>query len=433
MADEKLNKNIQREIRNATVKILGGGEPKGTGFFITPDGYLLTAYHCIKDNPTQVAVKTCFDEEFPALLDREKSLPEGRYDIAVLKVNYQTPHYLPVGVISADNFKDAIEACGYPAIHKPQNKESGLYSGNISRFRDDNRIEIDAIKGQGQSGGPIYHYASNRVIALASAGYKLVVSQEVSKDEIVTDSGLAVRLEPLFDRWVELAKINQQVADTWEKKLRRLTSQRNRHLVFFAMLPAMDKYAPLREKLREVVEDRWGCQLFVDSDRQYGENVIDNLRAHMEQAQAFIAEVTEADPNVMFALGAVRFYLHNCPIVLLAQSQIQPPTILKGQLYLTYHATDEMGLADYLEGELLKKANIKKLLDEPGRERYLSARQLKQMSRLAFDPQIFQRLAERYPTQEAWQQVTEVQIKPLLGKDNADLAEVFLKRICSRV
>ncbi|OQW91321.1 MAG: hypothetical protein BWK78_04980 [Thiotrichaceae bacterium IS1] len=222
MADEKLNKSIQREIQNATVKILVGGKPEGTGFFITPDGYVLTAYHCIKHKPTEVVVRTCFDEEFPADLDKAKSLSEGRYDIAVLKVNYQTPHYLPLGVISRTYLKDAVEACGYPASHKPENKESGLYSGEISRFREDNRIEIDAIKGQGQSGGPIYHYASNRVIALASAGYKLVVGEEVGKGEIVTDLGLAVRLEPLFDRWVELESITGQVAKEWDKRLEQL-------------------------------------------------------------------------------------------------------------------------------------------------------------------------------------------------------------------
>ena len=89
---------IHRAIKNATVKVFVGGEFKGTGFFITSDGYILTAYHCIGEYPPKVSVKTRFDGEFEAFLDFKKSLRGEEYDIAVLKISYQSTDSLPFGL-----------------------------------------------------------------------------------------------------------------------------------------------------------------------------------------------------------------------------------------------------------------------------------------------------------------------------------------------
>jgi hypothetical protein len=51
MTDEALKKRIHSEIANATVKILVADEFQSTGFFITPDGYALTAYQSIGEEP----------------------------------------------------------------------------------------------------------------------------------------------------------------------------------------------------------------------------------------------------------------------------------------------------------------------------------------------------------------------------------------------
>jgi hypothetical protein len=79
---------------------------------------------------------------------------------------------------------------GYPAGDKPEHKGIGFFFSKISQIRPDNKIQIpDAIKGRWQSGGPVYHYATRRVIGLASAGYKL---------DVMMDTGLAMRFEALF-------------------------------------------------------------------------------------------------------------------------------------------------------------------------------------------------------------------------------------------
>ena len=211
MIDNK--KQIQQAIKNATVKIFVDGAFLGTGFFITPDGYVLTAYHCIGNPPPDdIMIETRFDGQLAAPLDIDKSLKHKDFDIAVLKVNYSSSHYLPLGKVSDEHIDDDIVAFGYPAAHRPDNQQIGTYSGTISKFRADNRIENNVMKGQGQSGGPVYHYATNRVVGLASAGYK---------SEILLNAGLAVRFKPLFENWTELKCINDEVAKSWDERLER--------------------------------------------------------------------------------------------------------------------------------------------------------------------------------------------------------------------
>jgi hypothetical protein len=217
--DDDLKKHLHREIANATVKILekvdDTYEFRGSGFFITPEGYLLTAYHCIEEiPPDDLFIETRFDGKFKAVFDAQKSLRDIQYDIAVLTVNYRPIHCLPLGMVSNQvALTDEIVAVGYPAGHKPENTQIGIYVGKISRFRTDNKIENNAIKGQGQSGGLIYHYATQRVVGLAVRHYK---------QDVMSDTGLATRFEPLFEKWFELKIINNKVAKAWDERLEQL-------------------------------------------------------------------------------------------------------------------------------------------------------------------------------------------------------------------
>ena len=212
MLDEAIKKRIHNEIANATVKILVAGEFQGSGVFITPDGYVLTAYHCIGECPPTITVETRFGEQFNAELDEAKSLKHPDYDIAVLKVYDKATHYLPLGIISTQNVTDEIVTTGYPAGSIKDNQEIGIYFGNISRFRG-HKIENDAMKGRGHSGGLVYHYLTHRVIGLVTEGYK---------SEVMLNTGLATRFDTLFQKWPGLETINNKVAQVWEKRLLEL-------------------------------------------------------------------------------------------------------------------------------------------------------------------------------------------------------------------
>jgi hypothetical protein len=213
MLTEQLKKDIHGELTDASVKIFEkvnqNDEFRGTGFFITPDGYLLTAYHCVKDAPKDILVETDFDGKFEAVLDQEKSLRASKYDIAVLKIDYQPTHYLPLGFVADKHKGDQLVTTGYPAGDIADNQEIGIYFGTISRFRG-NKIEMDAAKGPGHSGGPVYHYGAQCVVGLVTEGYK---------PNVMLNTGLATRFEPLFKKWREFKQINQAVAQAWIKRL----------------------------------------------------------------------------------------------------------------------------------------------------------------------------------------------------------------------
>jgi len=219
MLDEALKKRIHNEIANATVKILVADEFQGSGVFISPDGYVLTAYHCIGEYPPPITIETRFGEKFNAELEEAKSLKHPDYDIAVLKVYEKATHYLPLGTISTQNVTDDVVTMGYPAGGIPGHGKISFFFSKISQIRPDNKIQIpDAIKGKGQSGGMVYHYATKRVIGLATAGYE---------QDVIMDTGLATRFEPLFEKWPELEIINNKVAQAWDKRLLELGSGGN--------------------------------------------------------------------------------------------------------------------------------------------------------------------------------------------------------------
>jgi hypothetical protein len=141
-------------------------------------------------------------------------LQDSEYDIAVLKIDYKPNNYLPLGTISDEHKTDEIVTAGYPASNIKNNQELGIYFGNISRFRG-NKIENDAMKGQGHSGGLVYHYKTHRVIGLVTDGYKA---------DVMLNTGLATRFEPLFNKWQKLKQINKITTQNWKKRLQKKPS-----------------------------------------------------------------------------------------------------------------------------------------------------------------------------------------------------------------
>jgi len=214
----------------------------------------------------------------------------------------------------------------------------------------------------------------------------------------------------------------------------KMPEQQPKHLIFFLMTPFDPAYRPFVEIVREVVESRFGCQLFVASDRQYQDTIIENMRFHMNQAHAFLAEVTDANPNVMFELGAARFDLRNRPIVLFRREGKRGlPVDLQGHIYVDYGNRSGSDLADYLEEKLRADERIKRLLSESKREHYIPPSLLKKFTGplgRAIEDRDWQSLVEQYPTRESWEKASVDEIESVLkGDDYEGLAELVLKRI----
>ena len=410
-------KRIEQYIRNATVKLFVDDSFRGTGFFIARAGYVLTAYHCVGPDPGTIQLETPFDGVVAARLDPDKSLPA--YDLAMLKTEHQPSHCLPLGTLTDQQISDPVVTIGYPASHLTPNQAVGTYKGYLSRWRQDDVVELsDAIKGKGHSGSSVYHYDSGRVVGVVTDRYK---------GEVMADAGLAARVDRLFAKWPELAGLNQATAEQWDRRLQSWHRDRCQHPIAFAMLPDDGSADSLLAALRTVFEDRWGCQVLTLQDRHYRDSTLDSLRIHLEQAAIFVAEVSAADPQVMFMLGAAQFALSQVPTVLLAQGTVPLPPLLQGRGIVHYNGAAP-DLTALLEDSLSKLAPLQHVLADPDREHFLAARRLQAMGRLPLSEKIWQRLQARYPTQEDWHAASQTVLARLLGAE-ADLAGVLLQRI----
>jgi hypothetical protein len=280
MTNDKLKRRIHTEIEKATVKILLVSKVReysliGTGFFISSN-QVLTAYHCIGDYTPNLVVESPFEGKFSAHLDKEKSLRNSELDIAILKVNSDVSHYLPLGFISKQNVTDEIVAVGYPAGDIPGNEKIGFYSGTITKVREDNKFENDAMKGEGQSGGPVYHYASGRVVGLATSVYEV---------EKIVNAGLATRFEPLFEGREALEVMNQKSAKRWDEYLaevhneKRIAPKKNTNfwLLLVVILAVIGWF--YHESL--ISPKRYTVKLFIPSSMNNAEILVDGKPANI--------------------------------------------------------------------------------------------------------------------------------------------------------
>ncbi len=208
------NSNLKTLLERAVVKILHGDTFKGTGFFIAPD-YLLTAHHCLRDclDKNQLFVKSSVYGKLPVFFDEEKSFPDPQIDIAVLKLQNgkEVSDYLPLGLLTDHHVMDDILAVGYPA------EILSFIPGQLHGFPEHSPHQFfnNAMKAAGQSGGPVYHFATRRVVGLALSIYS-------TPENFVRDGGLAGRFEILFKHWPELQALNQQAVERWEGRLQNI-------------------------------------------------------------------------------------------------------------------------------------------------------------------------------------------------------------------
>jgi tetratricopeptide (TPR) repeat protein len=216
MTKETQKDHTRLALEQATVKISTTSGFKGTGFFINPDGYILTAWHCIAEVIPMpfsiITVETIEGQTFTAQLAQDKSIQAS--DIAVLKIDYTTEHCVPLGLITEKNRGDGVIAIGYPAAYI-EGRGIGVYAGIINQLLKPEKTAIDefettAIEGQGQSGGLIYHFETQRLIGLA---------KKIYLNEVTKTTGVAVRFESLFAKWPDLERINKQVAHAWDERM----------------------------------------------------------------------------------------------------------------------------------------------------------------------------------------------------------------------
>jgi TPR repeat protein len=126
-------------------------ESTATGFFISSDGFILTAYHAVqKSNNIQVQYDT---KQYKAkLVDKNESL-----DVAVIKIDGNDFSYLPISS-NESRTGDEVFTMGYPLV-SIQGTEPKFTEGSISSLSGSgdspHYFQISVPVQPGNSGGPL--------------------------------------------------------------------------------------------------------------------------------------------------------------------------------------------------------------------------------------------------------------------------------------
>ncbi|MBI3988510.1 MAG: trypsin-like peptidase domain-containing protein [candidate division NC10 bacterium] len=149
----KTVQDIVREQEQAIVMVQSESF-QGTGFFVRPDGILLTAYHVIKGSrrlTITLCDKTAYQDVQILAVDPEK-------DLAVLQLKHvRIPHFPVVTLGDSDQVTKGEEVI---AIGNPLGLSCTVSTGIISAIRGDKALALfqtTAAASPGNSGGPLFN------------------------------------------------------------------------------------------------------------------------------------------------------------------------------------------------------------------------------------------------------------------------------------
>ncbi|MGA2177470.1 MAG: trypsin-like peptidase domain-containing protein [Verrucomicrobiota bacterium] len=189
------------------------GEPKasGTGFFVSEDGFLLTAFHVVAD-AGRIAVRMKAGT-FPATLVKA----DKANDVALLKVTGRFPA-LPVAPSRGVKLGESVFTIGFPNIGL-QGFAPKLTKGEISSLagvQDDPRaFQISVPVQPGNSGGPLVNQYGN-VVGIVAAQLADIATLETtgslpqSVNYAVKSSVVNVLLESLPEVSAKLKQPNSK-------------------------------------------------------------------------------------------------------------------------------------------------------------------------------------------------------------------------------
>ena len=141
----------------------------GSGFIISPDGYIVTNYHVVK-GATSVKVTLYSGDTYDATVIGGDS----DYDVAVIKINAGGLPAVTLGNSADVNVGDTVLAIGNPLGELTFSMSQGIVSCCDRAINVDgtpfNMIQVDASINPGNSGGPLVNLYGE-VVGIVSAKY----------------------------------------------------------------------------------------------------------------------------------------------------------------------------------------------------------------------------------------------------------------------
>ena len=140
----------------------------GSGFIVSPDGYVLTNAHVVGEGETEVTIRMIDKREFKAKVVGT----DRRTDIALLKIDATGLPTVKIGDPERSRVGEWVVAVGSP-FGFDNTVTAGIISAKARRLPDENYvpfIQTDVAINPGNSGGPLFNLAGE-VIGINSQIY----------------------------------------------------------------------------------------------------------------------------------------------------------------------------------------------------------------------------------------------------------------------
>lgn len=164
--------------RKATglIKLDNGNKGTGSGFLISPDGYIITCAHCTEANKISF-VKDDDKKEFEADVIYKNDL----IDIAILKIDANDMPYLSISdSVRPLKVGEEIVIMAYPSGTEISDNVSA-FEGKVSNFINANKTYItDAVAAPGSSGGALIAKKDGKVYGVLQGGYKEILEVDIN-------------------------------------------------------------------------------------------------------------------------------------------------------------------------------------------------------------------------------------------------------------
>lgn len=165
-------------------------------------------------------------------------------------------------------------------------------------------------------------------------------------------------------------ELTEQKANALQKQLEQNSPKRSEHITIFMMTPFSKDFEIVEKAVKEFFEKPPFCfEVLLARDYIHKDTMLDNLREHINQAHAFIAEITDPNPNVMLELGAALLKPDGRPIFAMRNKNAKAldlPADIRGLLYIEYEDDIKKSLKNYTlkDSGNVSNTNIKQLLEK---------------------------------------------------------------------
>lgn len=215
----------------------GEGTVRGTGFFIRPDGYVITCYHVVDNCKGDIRVGI-FGESEPITSEVERK--DELYDIAVLKINRENCQVLPLST----EWKplDRVFSHGFSIQHSrgtfpkgfPMRESVLIGKTNVKNKKAESELELFVLDNTevdyGLSGAPAVNASTGKVIGILRWKYREGEKALVTPIDLLFEMLPDLKTHHELNQYPIIKVEDQRTQEIFELRVQTVLEKENKEL-----------------------------------------------------------------------------------------------------------------------------------------------------------------------------------------------------------